>query len=284
MYNIFGDGMKNQLVDDINQYIARLKQKGFFVSVHGKGISGLLENNIHRNPFCSLIKTNNEAWQKCIRCQKKVFKEHEKGRLFGMCYAGVEEYVFFVNDKTFVSVSGYGISKEKAFERINRLSQEFCLNKTELLLVYENGLKHECEDMEELTAAIKPLCHMLYLLQLLLVDIPESETKNTLFDSLLSFVQFHFMDDITIRDIAQACACSESTVSHLFKLHTGLPIKKYIAELRVNQAKNFLTISDMPISTVALMCGYANINYFATAFKKQTGVTPTEYRLRTNRL
>lgn len=274
--------MKEKLIHDINQYISYLNNTGLFVTVHGKGISGLLTHNIHNNPFCSLVKTDVDAWKKCILCQQKVFKEYKNECLFGMCYAGVEEYVFFVNDKTFVSVSGYGIDKEKATERINRLSQEFYLNRDELLRVYDNSLKHEKENTEELNILIKPLCHMLYMLQMLNLDISETESLNKVFDSLLAFVQYNFMRDITISDIAQACACSESTVCHLFKRYTGKPIKKYITDLRMNQAKKLLSTNDLPISTIAQMCGFSNINYFPTTFKKHVGITPTEYRLQTN--
>ena len=44
-----------------------------------------------------------------------------------------EEYVFFVNDKTFIGVSGYGIDRKKATERINRLADNYFLKKDELL-------------------------------------------------------------------------------------------------------------------------------------------------------
>lgn len=273
--------MKEQLIFDINQYIAYLNNKGLFVTVHGKEIGGLLEHNIHRNPFCSLIKTDDDAWRKCIYCQQKVFKESKKECIFGMCYAGMEEYVFFVNDKTFVSVSGYGIDKEKAVKRINRLSDEFYLQKTELLHVYENSLKHEKEDMEELQTLINPLCHMLRLLQIWMADLQEVRVSNTVADSILDYVQRNFMQAITICDVAQACACSESTVCHLFKEYMGLPIKKYIAELRMNQAKKLLSTSNLPVSTVAQMCGFLNINYFPTAFKRNTGMSPSEYRIKT---
>ena len=142
-----------------------------------------------------------------------------------MCHAGMEEYVFFVNEKTFVSVSGYGINKNKATERINRLSQEFYLNKSELLHIYETTLKHQTEDMEALNTVIKPLCHMLSLLQILLTDIPETETKNAVFNSLLAYVQHNFMNDLTILENAHACVCSKSTVSHLFRKYMGKSIK-----------------------------------------------------------
>ena len=99
---------------DINNYISYLNSKGFSVSVHGKNIGGLIENNIHNNPYCTFVKTKDEAWKKCVQCQQNVFNAYNNDYLFGMCYAGVEEYVFYVNDKTFISISGYGIDKEKA--------------------------------------------------------------------------------------------------------------------------------------------------------------------------
>jgi len=275
--------MKEKLIYDINRYISYLNNNGLFVTVHGKGISGLLEHNIHRNPFCSLVKTDPNAWQKCIQCQQKVLKEYKKEFFFGMCYAGVEEYVFFANDKIFVSVSGYGINEEKAIERIEYLSREYFLDKESLLYVYKNGLKKEKENEEQLTTLIKPLCYMLNFLQFIILDIPERvETKSVLFDSMLNYVQFNFMNEITIRDIAQACACSQSTVCHVFKQYTGESIKKYIDNLRINQAKKLLSTSDLPINRIAQLCGFSNINYFPTAFKKQIGISPTEYRRQTN--
>ena len=275
--------MKEKLIYDINRYISYLKNNGLFVTVHGKGISGLLEHNIHRNPFCSLVKTDPNVWQKCIQCQQKVFKEYKKEFFFGMCYAGVEEYVYFVNDKIFVSVSGYGINEEKAIERIEYLSREYFLDKESLLYVYKNGLKKEKENEEQLTTLIKPLCYMLNFLQFIILDIPgRVETKSVLFDSMLNYVQFNFMNEITIRDIAQACACSQSTVCHVFKQYTGKSIKKYIDNLRINQAKRLLSTSDLPINRIAQLCGFSNINYFPTAFKKQIGISPTEYRRQIN--
>lgn len=275
--------MKNELIADINNYISYLNTRGLSISVHGKLISGLLEHNIHNNPFCGFVKTNDGAWEKCIKCQQKIFHAHINGSFFGMCHAGVEEYVFFVNEKTFISVSGYGINKERAEERLKRLAQDFNFNKSELWNIYEHGLKHETEDVDELQVLVKPLCHMLSLLQLTAGDILEIETKSKMFDSVLAYVQRNMMQDITLRDIAQACACSESTVSHLFKEYMGQPVKKYINSLRMKQAEKLLLTSDLSISDVAVLCGFANTNYFSTAFKKQNGVNPTEYRSRKKR-
>ena len=270
--------MKNKLIKDINRYISYLNDSGFYVTVHGKGISGLLEHNIHRNPFCSLVKTADDAWQKCQSCQQKVYKEHSRGQLFGMCYAGLEEYVFFVNEKTFISISGYAIDKKRAIPRIHSLCDEFLIDQSELLKIYHNNLIYKPEDPERLATLITPLCHMLFLLQIFISDTPQSSSGRALFDSILGFVQRNFMQNIEIKDISKACACSESTVSHLFTEYTGVSAKKYINDLRIEQAKQLLSTSDLPIGTIAQMCGFVNINYFPTAFKKAVGTSPTAYR------
>ena len=268
--------MKNQLINDINNYIEYLNNNGLQVTVHGKDIGGLLQHNIHTNSFCTYVKTDDNAWKRCIECQKKVIGLYEKEFLFGMCHAGVEEYVFFVSDKTFISVSGYAIDSEKAKKKIHRLCDDFYLDKNELLSVYDK-LNHNLENINDLKVKIKPLCYMLRLLQIYLGN-SKITSGNTLYDNILAYIQRNFMQQITISDIANACLCSNSTVSHLFKSQSGKTVNEFITELRIKQAKNLLKTTDLSISEIAIICGFDNINYFPTTFKRYTNITPTEYR------
>lgn len=270
--------MKNQLIADINNYIDHLNASGLNITVHGKYISGLLSHNIHNNPFCALVKTDPQAWQKCIRCQQRVFKEHQKGMIFGSCYAGVEEYVYFVNDKTFISVSGYGIHREQAQKKIERLSREFLLRKEDLLQAYDNGLRHDRENISSLTAVIKPLCHMLTLLHIWISEEENVTPADSAFDAILSYVHANYMKDITIADIGHACSYSESSISHLFKKNCKISVQKYIHDLRIKQAIKLLSTTNLRVSQIAELCGYQNINYFSTYFKKIVGSSPTKYR------
>jgi two-component system response regulator YesN len=52
----------------------------------------------------------------------------------------------------------------------------------------------------------------------------------------------------------------------------------YINKTRLENSKMLLKSSDLPISVVALNVGYTDPNYFVKLFKKQYGVTPSEYR------
>ena len=119
---------------------------------------------------------------------------------------------------------------------------------------------------------------MLLLLQIMIGDIQALESKSKLFDSILAFVQNNIMQDITIRSIADACVCSESTVSHLFKEYTNQSVKKYINNLRLKQAEKLLLTTDLPIGNIATLCGFTDTNYFSTAFKKSVGLSPVKYR------
>ena len=274
----YNEAMKNKLLDDINNYIEYLSSLGLLVTVHGRAVRGLLEHNIHKSPFCALVKSDSDAWDKCVRCQQKVFNRYRDGMLFGMCHAGMEEYVFFVDSGTFVSVSGYGINRGKAIERMKNISTNFNIKYAELLNVYDSALRHEAEDEKRLGTLIRPLCHMISLFELMTGSAIESQSRSKTFDSVLSFVQRHFADGISLRTVAEACSCSESTVSHLFKLYKGVPLKKYITELRLKKAADLLSESDLSVTDIALLVGFSDANWFSSAFKKRFGASPSVFR------
>ncbi|MBQ1933541.1 MAG: helix-turn-helix transcriptional regulator, partial [Clostridia bacterium] len=54
----------------------------------------------------------------------------------------------------------------------------------------------------------------------------------------------------------------------------------YITELRITNAKDLLSVGTMPAGEIAEKCGFASQYYFSRIFRKNTGVTPSEYRNR----
>lgn len=139
-------------------------------------------------------------------------------------------------------------------------------------------MKHTPEDEQRLSVLIRPLCHMLNMLQMYLYDKETMDYGSSLFHSIFAYVQLNFMQNISINDIAYACSCSTSTVSHLFKKNTDHSVKAYVVKLRIEQAKKLLQTSDLPINTIAAICGFENTNYFSFSFKKVVGNSPKEYR------
>ena len=69
-------------------------------------------------------------------------------------------------------------------------------------------------------------------------------------------------------------------LARMYKKKTGVSLKDYINDYRIQQAKLLLQQSDKQVGEVAADVGFSNLSYFSTLFKKSTGLTPVEYRRR----
>ena len=72
-----------------------------------------------------------------------------------------------------------------------------------------------------------------------------------------------------------------SNFRRIFKEYTGFSPAKYIQEVRMNRVKEALTNSSLPVKQIAFEAGYENEDYFFTAFRRITGMTPLAYREKT---
>lgn len=82
----------------------------------------------------------------------------------------------------------------------------------------------------------------------------------------------------TICDYAKDCNLSESRFIHKFKASTGKTPVQYIMQIRMNEAKDLLSYSSLNISEVSSIIGYENPLYFSRIFKRETGMSPSEYK------
>jgi AraC-like DNA-binding protein len=71
---------------------------------------------------------------------------------------------------------------------------------------------------------------------------------------------------------------SQSHLMRTFKVSTGWQIHKYIAEERMKSAKLMLAEDQLNTKEISARLGFRSPAYFATAFLRMTGMTPTEYR------
>ena len=81
---------------------------------------------------------------------------------------------------------------------------------------------------------------------------------------------------------ARLAAAQRVSLGHLctiFKQETGKTLTEYIRERRMEYASYLLETTDLQIQTVALHCGIIDVQYFSKLFKRQLGISPTQYRL-----
>ena len=95
----------------------------------------------------------------------------------------------------------------------------------------------------------------------------------------INYMNFNFDDiDISIDSLAKLCDVSSVYFRKLFdKIYNTSPIK-YLIKIRINKAKEFLKGDYLSISEIARLTGFSSVYTFSKTFKKETGITPTEYK------
>ena len=95
---------------------------------------------------------------------------------------------------------------------------------------------------------------------------------------MLLYIQKHFAEKITLEMLAKEFHLSEKYISRYFKEHFSISFMQYVGHLRMTKAKELLTKTDLPVTEVALSCGYPSVNLFIRNFKSAYQVTPLQYR------
>ena len=93
------------------------------------------------------------------------------------------------------------------------------------------------------------------------------------------FIENHFTDEISLRDVAAAAHLSSSRLAHLFREKMNTSFVAYRNDLRIEQTKLLLANTDLQIVEIAMNTGFSNLGHFNELFKKEVGVSPRKYRL-----
>lgn len=94
---------------------------------------------------------------------------------------------------------------------------------------------------------------------------------------VLSYINTHFTESLTLEGIATQFHLSPSYLSHVFLEHTGRSVYNYILYRRIMLAKELLH-SNLPLNTISNQCGFNDYSNFLRIFKKIEKSTPTAYR------
>ncbi len=92
------------------------------------------------------------------------------------------------------------------------------------------------------------------------------------------YISQHFSEDISLASVAENLHVNTSYLSTLFRQVTGMTFKEHLNRVRIEEAARLLSNTDYPVMQIAIACGYKDQSYFTKVFKKQTGLTPKQYR------
>ncbi len=93
-----------------------------------------------------------------------------------------------------------------------------------------------------------------------------------------NYINTHYRENITLDRLADLTFLNKYYLSHEFKKYTGQSPIEYLLNKRLEQSKKLLATTDISISQVSSIVGFSNSSYFSQYFKKNVGVSPSNYR------
>lgn len=124
------------------------------------------------------------------------------------------------------------------------------------------------------------------LLLLLIVQLTQTDAFVTLRPTrhsdlckdILTYIHRHYMEKLTVSDVATAVGISPTYFSTFFAQHFFQHFSEYLRCYRIEQACALLASTSMTVTDVALATGFSSGSHFIRQFRALKGVTPFTYR------
>ncbi|NOU85713.1 helix-turn-helix domain-containing protein [Paenibacillus sp. LMG 31460] len=162
--------------------------------------------------------------------------------------------------KSLQVVASVGINTEETLEEMGNLHQRI----------------HQCDNWQDAQRIVKTI------LERLAGKIEGKRSQrgnNKTIDKLLPYIREHYRDSgFSLELLSEKFQLNPTYISKLFKEYTEKNFIDYLIEIRINASKELLVVKNRKINDIAERVGYTNTRSYLRAFKKYTGMTPTEYR------
>lgn len=94
------------------------------------------------------------------------------------------------------------------------------------------------------------------------------------------YIHAHVREKISIADLAKRAGYTEYYFSHKFQEETGMTVAEYVRRMKMEEAKRLLTSTSLSITDIAGELSLGSRSSFFTAFRREYGCSPSEFRKR----
>ncbi len=102
--------------------------------------------------------------------------------------------------------------------------------------------------------------------------------KSDITQILKIYVKQNLDKKLSLSCIAEQYGFNQSYISHLFKEKEGIPLRRYINNIRIDKARYYLVNTNIKVKDICGLVGYSNPEHFSREFKKKLGQSPNYFR------
>ena len=95
---------------------------------------------------------------------------------------------------------------------------------------------------------------------------------------VIEHMHAHLAENLPLATLAAVSGLSSTHFARAFRAAVGEPPHRHLIRLRIREACSLLERTKLPITEIAIRCGFEQANHFATMFRQLTGVSPRAYR------
>ena len=179
-------------------------------------------------------------------------------------------------------ICGEGFYRQEDIVMLMSAFARLLIQEKNALLLSVEGIDTE-EDAEQKIREASSMAEVMELFDRLLEAFGIHREQETQYSRLvrdtIAYIEQHCREaELSVTDIAADMHFSAAHLNVLFRKETGVTVKQYISDYRLNLSKKLLCNPHIKVSEIAERCGYSNANYLSKVFMASENMTPVEYR------
>lgn len=230
--------------------------------------------------FCTIMKNYYKNGEACRESDISGAQtaQKKKGIHVYRCHMGLIEAVIplFFNTSYIGSLFIGQILLEPPSEKMwEQIAKKLDGQPVDIQRARESFFKLTFIDQEKL----KSVLDMMHIVAKYIIDSEMIRISSlSSIERIIEYIKNHYMEEITLDDLAKMVYLSPTYLSYLFKKQLGVTFKEYLINIRLKKSKELIETTDLPIGEISKMVGIEDQNYFSRLFKRKYGVSPMNYK------
>lgn len=251
---------------------------GFRISIYNSKREEVCAWPVELQLFCQMVQVNPECLRQCRANDDSAFiKAGQTGEVvIYRCHMGLYEAVAPLYDRG--RLSGY-LMMGQTLDTMKHSRQEVL--RQAVRYIGDNGKLHQAvEQIPDRTKAQIFSCVSIMEVCASYISLSNrfKASEEELPHKVRAYIEENYQQDITLDGLCQMFYCSRATLTNSFRKTCGSSVHQYLMVIRLQAGCELLTDEGCTVGQAARMAGFQDQNYFTKAFKKEFGITPSNYR------